>query len=70
MVALIPFLDVGAAYRARFKLELESAVLASLRSGWYIGGQDVTFFEEEFAAFTETGHCIGVANGWMLCALR
>jgi dTDP-4-amino-4,6-dideoxygalactose transaminase len=58
----IPFLDLGAAYR-EIQAELESAVLASLRSGWYIGGQDVESFEQDFAGFTETQHCIGVANG-------
>jgi dTDP-4-amino-4,6-dideoxygalactose transaminase len=63
----VPFLDLGDAYR-EIQVELESAVLASLRSGWYIGGQDVEAFEQEFAAFTETRHCVGVANG--LDALR
>jgi dTDP-4-amino-4,6-dideoxygalactose transaminase len=58
----VPFLDLGAAYR-EIQAELESAVLASLRSGWYIGGQDVESFEQEFAVFTETEHCVGVANG-------
>ena len=58
----VPFLDLGAAYR-EIQAELESAILASLRSGWYIGGQDVEAFEQEFAAFIETRHCVGVANG-------
>jgi dTDP-4-amino-4,6-dideoxygalactose transaminase len=58
----VPFLDLGAAYR-EIQADLESAVLASLRSGWYIGGQDVEAFEEEFSAYTETQHCVGVANG-------
>jgi dTDP-4-amino-4,6-dideoxygalactose transaminase len=58
----VPFLDLGAAYR-EIQAELELAILASLRSGWYIGGQDVEAFEQEFAAFTETKHCVGVANG-------
>ena len=66
-VITIPFLDLGAAYR-ELQTELESAILASVRSGWYIGGQDVEAFEQEFAAFTETRHCVGVANG--LDALR
>jgi dTDP-4-amino-4,6-dideoxygalactose transaminase len=64
---MIASLDLGAAYR-EIQAELESAVLASLRSGWYIGGQDVEAFEQEFSAFTETQHCVGVANG--LDALR
>jgi dTDP-4-amino-4,6-dideoxygalactose transaminase len=58
----VPFLDVGAAYR-EIQSELESAILTSLRSGWYIGGEDVDAFEQEFAAYTETQHCAGVANG-------
>lgn len=58
----VPFLDLGAAYR-EIQAELESAIMASLRSGWYIGGQDVDAFEQEFAAYTETQHCVGVANG-------
>jgi len=62
---MIPSLDLGEAYR-EIQAELESAVLASLRSGWYIGGQDVEAFEQEFAAFTETRHCVGVANGLRL----
>jgi hypothetical protein len=41
---MIPFLELEAAYR-EVQLELEEAVLASLRSGWYIGGQDVEAFE-------------------------
>ncbi|MGF7129417.1 dTDP-4-amino-4,6-dideoxygalactose transaminase [Paraburkholderia sp. EB58] len=58
----IPFLDVGAAYR-ELQDDIESAVLASMRSGWYIGGEEVTAFEREFATYTGTGHCVGVANG-------
>ncbi len=59
---MIPFLDLGAAYR-EIQTELEPAILASLRSGWYIGGQDVEVFEREFADYTTTQHCVGVANG-------
>jgi dTDP-4-amino-4,6-dideoxygalactose transaminase len=58
----VPFLDLGVAYH-ELQAELESAILASLRSGWYVGGSDVEAFERDFAAFTETEHCVGVANG-------
>lgn len=58
----VPFLDLDAAY-SELKAEIETAVLASLRSGCYIGGQEVETFEHEFAAYTETRHCVGVANG-------
>jgi dTDP-4-amino-4,6-dideoxygalactose transaminase len=63
----VPFLDLGVAYH-ELQAELESAILASLRSGWYVGGSDVEAFERDFAAFTETEHCVGVGNG--LDALR
>lgn len=59
---IVPFLDLGAAY-SELKAEIEAAVLASLRSGRYIGGQEVEAFEHEFATYTETRHCVGVANG-------
>jgi dTDP-4-amino-4,6-dideoxygalactose transaminase len=58
----VPFLDLGASYH-ELKQEIESEVLRSLRSGWYIGGEDVEAFESEFAAFTDSRYCVGVANG-------
>jgi dTDP-4-amino-4,6-dideoxygalactose transaminase len=58
----IPFLDLKEAY-SELQNEIEDAVLRSLRSGWYIGGKDVEEFEQSFADYTETRHCVGVANG-------
>jgi dTDP-4-amino-4,6-dideoxygalactose transaminase len=58
----VAFLDLGDAYR-ELQTEIEQAVLASLRSGWYIGGSDVEAFEQAFADYTDTRHCIGVGNG-------
>jgi dTDP-4-amino-4,6-dideoxygalactose transaminase len=43
--------------------DIEAAVLRSLRSGWYIGGSDVESFENAYAAFTQSQHCVGLANG-------
>ncbi len=34
-----------------------------LQSGWYILGNSVKKFEQEYARYCETKHCIGVANG-------
>jgi dTDP-4-amino-4,6-dideoxygalactose transaminase len=64
---MIPSLDLKAAY-LEIQDEIESAVLTSLRSGWYIGGQDVEDFEKDFVTYTETQDCVAVANG--LDALR
>jgi dTDP-4-amino-4,6-dideoxygalactose transaminase len=58
----IHFLDLGAAYR-ELQSGIDEAVARSLASGWYIGGPEVEAFEQEFAAYTEAQHCIGVANG-------
>jgi dTDP-4-amino-4,6-dideoxygalactose transaminase len=58
----VPFLDLGAAYR-EVQSEIESAVLASMRTGWYILGPEVEAFESDFATYCEAPHCVGVANG-------
>ncbi len=34
-----------------------------LESGWFIIGNKVKQFEQQFAAYCNSGHCIGVANG-------
>jgi len=34
-----------------------------LKSGWYILGQSVKNFEEEFATYNNSKHCIGLASG-------
>ncbi|MGN6580954.1 MAG: DegT/DnrJ/EryC1/StrS family aminotransferase [Bordetella sp.] len=48
---------------ATFMAELEAAATRVLRSGWYVLGQEVAAFEEEFARHIGAKHCIGVANG-------
>lgn len=58
----IPFVDLQAQYRS-IQPEVDAAVLAVFKRGDFILGGDVTKFEEEFAAFTGTQHCLGVANG-------
>jgi dTDP-4-amino-4,6-dideoxygalactose transaminase len=57
-----PFLDVGAAF-TEIAGELDSAWHRVTRSGWYVLGEEVRAFEEEFAAYCGTKHCIGVGNG-------
>jgi dTDP-4-amino-4,6-dideoxygalactose transaminase len=58
----VPFLDLQASYQ-EIQVELEAAVLGSLRSGRYIGGPEVELFEHEFAQFVGVDHCLGLANG-------
>ena len=59
---MIPFLDLGAAYR-ELSDEIDAAVARVLASGWYIGGGEVTGFEDAWATFVEAQHCVGVGNG-------
>ncbi len=45
------------------KAEIDAALQRVLESGYYILGQEVAAFEQEFAAFIGVAHGIGVANG-------
>ena len=64
---MIKFLDLKA-INDSFEPELSKSVQRVLDSGWYLLGNETSLFEKEYAAFTGTMHCIGVANG--LDALR
>lgn len=43
--------------------EYEEAALRVLRSGWYVLGNEVSRFEEEFAAYTGRKYCVGLNSG-------
>jgi dTDP-4-amino-4,6-dideoxygalactose transaminase len=65
---IVPFLDLRAAYR-ELKVETDEAVGRVLESGWYLLGEELKAFEDEYAAFTESRHCVGVGNGLEALAL-
>jgi dTDP-4-amino-4,6-dideoxygalactose transaminase len=58
----VPFLDIRDLKLARLP-ELLKAFNEVLDSGWYILGGQVLGFEEEFARFVGSKHCIGVGTG-------
>ena len=62
MAEPIPFLSVGAGYN-ELRADLDTAIQRVLQSGWYLLGGELKAFEEEYARFTESRHCVGVANG-------
>jgi dTDP-4-amino-4,6-dideoxygalactose transaminase len=68
---MIPFLDVGAAYR-EIRTEIDAAVHRVLSSGWYILGPEVEKFEAEWAEYCSADHAVGLANGLdaLILALR
>ena len=53
----------------KYQEEFENKAIEVLRSGWYVLGKEVSAFEEEFASYTGSKYCVGVANGldalWM-----
>jgi dTDP-4-amino-4,6-dideoxygalactose transaminase len=61
-VEAIPFLDLEAVHR-ELEEELVEVFRRTVRSARFVGGPEVEAFEEEFAAYCGTKHCIGVANG-------
>ena len=59
---MISFLDLKS-INAQYENELKAAASRVIDSGWYIMGQELKAFEQEFAAYCGTKHAIGVANG-------
>lgn len=59
---MIPFLslkDVTALHGA----EINEAVTRVVNNGWYLQGKENERFEENYAKFIGTSHCVGCANG-------
>lgn len=59
---MIPFLDLKSV-NDQYQLELIDAAKRVISSGWYIAGNELSSFEEQFADYCGTKYCIGVANG-------
>jgi len=59
---MIEYENLNMANRS-FRAELLEAFTRVLDSGWFVLGNEVKSFEEEFAHFVGGRHCIGVANG-------
>jgi dTDP-4-amino-4,6-dideoxygalactose transaminase len=58
----VPFLELKPAY-LELKEALDGAWHRVMDSGWYLMGQELEGFEQEFAACCGAAHCVGVANG-------
>lgn len=59
---MIPQSNPKANYLAH-RAEITAAITEVLDSGWYILGQHVKTFEQEFATYLGVTHALGVANG-------
>jgi dTDP-4-amino-4,6-dideoxygalactose transaminase len=63
----VPFLDLRAPY-VELRDEIDGAMRRVLESGWYLLGEEISAFEDEYATYVGADHCVGVGNG--LEALR
>lgn len=59
---IIPQCSPVSGYQAR-KEEIDRAIAQVLNSGWYILGNEVDSFEQEFAAWNNVCHCISCGSG-------
>ena len=62
VLASVKFLDLKACYQ-ELKTEMDEAVHRVLDSGWFLLGRELEGFEAEFASYTQSAHCVGLANG-------
>lgn len=60
--APVPLVDVGASYRA-LQRPIDMAIAKVLRGGTFVGGEEVSCFEAEFAQHASAAHCIAVNSG-------
>lgn len=60
--APIPLVDLRAAH-AEVAEEVQEGIDRVLATGAYIKGPEVAAFEQEYAEFSGTRHCVGTANG-------
>jgi dTDP-4-amino-4,6-dideoxygalactose transaminase len=58
----VEFVDLARQYE-RLKSDVDAVVLNAIGRCDYILGDDLRAFEEEFAAYLRTAHCIGVGDG-------
>jgi dTDP-4-amino-4,6-dideoxygalactose transaminase len=59
---MIPYDDLSKV-NEKYTLLFQSRFSRFLEKGWYILGEETKRFQEDFAAYQNMNHCVGVANG-------
>lgn len=59
---MVDFIDLKRQYDL-YAAEYEEATLRAMRSGWYIMGNELKAFEQQFAEYMGADYCIGVNSG-------
>jgi dTDP-4-amino-4,6-dideoxygalactose transaminase len=58
-ISFIDIKEINLQYETEFKIAFDEL----LQSGWFLLGKKIEEFEQNFAKYCGTKHCIGVANG-------
>ena len=58
----IPLLNLFEQYES-IKSEVDAAISGVIKSSSFVGGDQIRFFEDEFARYCDARACVGVANG-------
>ncbi len=71
---MVKYLDLKK-ITAKYAKEIHDAVARVVDSGWYLQGEENKRFEQHYAEYIGTRHCVGVANGldaliWILRAYK
>ena len=61
MDTVIPYLDLKRLHQDT--TQWLPAATAALQSGWFLRGEQTRLFEQEYAAYIGTEHCVGCGNG-------
>lgn len=59
MISFLPLKDITSLYQN----EITKVVTQVIYSGWYLLGKEAAAFEQEYATYIGTRHCIGCGNG-------
>jgi dTDP-4-amino-4,6-dideoxygalactose transaminase len=58
----VPFVDLKGQYH-NIQSEIDAAIKRVLEKGQFIGGEEVELFENEFAAYLDSKHCVSMNSG-------
>ncbi|MDX1628627.1 MAG: aminotransferase class I/II-fold pyridoxal phosphate-dependent enzyme, partial [Fulvivirga sp.] len=58
----VPFIDMNVIHQP-VEQQLNQVVQKVIDEGWYIGGNAVNQFEQDFAEYIGVGHCLSCGNG-------
>lgn len=60
---MIPYLPLNK-INALYEPQLGNAIKGVMARGWYVLGKEVELFEQEYATYIGSKHCIGCGNGY------